>query len=85
MSVGPVSSPSQCVEPSMPDTSGPAPAKSKLEEMAENVLPDIVEKGCGGIPLVPDSWCEAAGDAAQWMQEESAKVPPELQWNLESS
>ena len=87
MSVGPVSSPNQCVEPSMPDTSGPAPApeKSKLDELAENFFPDVVEAACGEIPFVPDSWCEAAGDAVEWVQQETAKMPPDLQWNLESS
>jgi hypothetical protein len=86
MSVGPVSSPNQCVEPSIPDTSGPTtPEKSKLDELVENFFPDVVEAACGEIPFVPDTWCEAAGDAATWLQEESAKVPPELQWNLESS
>jgi hypothetical protein len=89
MSAGPVSSsPNQCVapQPEAPDTSGPSEDRGKqFEELVKNAPHDVVEAACGEIPFVPDSWCDFAGDIAQDIVEASANMPPELQWNLESS
>jgi hypothetical protein len=85
MSVGSVNSPNQCVEPNqsnIPDKSG---SDDKVAEQIQDAFNDLAEAACKEIPFVPDSWCNAVGDAVETVLEEGAKVPPELQWNLESS
>jgi hypothetical protein len=85
MSVGAVSSnPNQCTE--APDTSGPNQSRAdQFQELVEKAPHDVVESVCQEIPFVPDSWCDFAGDVAQDIAEAGANLPPDLQWNLESS
>ena len=68
------------------DASAPmSTGNETVDELVDNFYHDVVEHACKALPFVPDSWCDAAGQIAEHVADEVAKVPPELQWNVESS
>ena len=78
---------SQC---EVPDASASDPLDQTLNELEENLVHDVVEAACEEARFIPDSWCDAAGKAADHVVDEisdaqAPTVPPEHAWNLESS
>jgi len=78
-----------CVEP--PDASAPEKTLEQKEaDIEKNGIHDLIEKGCKDDLKLPDSFCDYLGDRVQNAIDniepiQVPEVPPELQWNLESS